>query len=256
MRLLRSIRELTGGQVPPITRRATVVVGILFFISLIIFKPQAKVYPRAQSLTHSVQLLPAGNALAENESLLDSSTIYLPPSSSERKISSTSESIQVDDAPLPGFGPQLRFSPTRPLDLPLESQKPQAPDAHRAVPLGDTQPFAALGSAELSQNSMDPRGGLYEIYPINGANKPILSGKLPIKIKLNTLNPIKNDKLAPLLPTLELLIAVDSMGMQSQARLLNSSGDIEVDKLVKEWSLSMDWGHLLPAGFYRLVIGP
>jgi hypothetical protein len=256
MRLLRSIRELTGGQVPPITRRATIAVGVLFFISLIIFKPQAKVYPRAQPLAHPIQLLPAGSALAENESLLDSSVIYLPPSSSERRVSSSSESIQVEDAPLPGFGPQFRFNPTRPLDLPPESEKSQAPNAHKAIPLKDTQPFAAMGSSELAQNSMEPRGGLYEVYPINGANKPVLSGKIPNKINLSTINPAKNTKNAPLYPNLELLIALDSMGMQSESRLMHSSGDVEVDNALKEWSLSMDWGHLLPPGFYRLVIGP
>ncbi len=256
MRLLRSIRELTGGQVPPITRRATIAVGILFFISLIIFKPQAKVYPRAQTLAHPVQLLPTGSALAENESLLDSSIIYLPPATTERRVASSSESLKVEDAPLPGFGPQFRFSPTRPLDLPLETEKTQAPSAHQAIPLKDTQPFASMGSANLSQNSMEPRVGLYEVYPISGANKPILSGKLPNKIRFSELNPTKNSKLAPLNQNLELLIGLDSMGMQSQGRLLRSSGDIEVDNAVKEWSSSMDWGHLLAPGFYRLVIGP
>jgi hypothetical protein len=256
MRLLHSIRELTGGQVPPITRRATIVVGILFLISLIIFKPQAKVYPRAQTLAHSVQLLPAGSALAENESLLDSSIIYLPPATTDRRIAASSESLQVEDAPLPGFGPQFRFNPTRPLDLPLESEKPQALSPYQAIPLKDTQPFASIGSANLSQNSMDPRGGLYEVYPLSGANKPILSGKLPSKIDLSGKNPIKNDKISTLSRNIELLIALDSMGMQSQARLLQSSGDIQVDNAVKEWSSSMDWGHLLAPGFYRLVIGP
>jgi len=256
MRLLRSIRELTGGQVPPITRRATIVVGILFFISLIIFKPQAKVYPRAQTLAHPVQLLPAGSALAENESLLDSSVIYLPPATTERRVASSSDSIQVEDAPLPGFGPQFRFIPGRPLDLPLESEKSQAPSPYQAIPLKDTQPFASMGSANLSQNSVEPRGGLYEVYPISGANKPILSGKIPTKIKFYYKNPTKSDKISTLSHNLELLIALDSMGMQSQARLLQSSGDIQVDNAVKEWSSSMDWGHLLAPGFYRLVIGP
>ena len=256
MRLLRSIRELTGGQVPPITRRATLVVGILFFISLIVFKPQAKVYSRAQSLEHSVQLLPSGSALAENESLLDSSIIYLPPATTERRVATSSETIQVEDAPLPGFGPQFRFSPTRPLDLPLETEKSQAPSAYQAIPLKDTQPFTSMGSANLSQNSMDSRCGLYEVYPISGANKPILSGKMPQKINFSGINPEKNGKSNPLSLNLELLIGLDSMGMQSQARLLKSSGDIEVDNALKEWSSSMDWGRLLPPGFYRLVIGP
>ena len=256
MRLLRSIRELTGGQVPPITRRATLVVGILFFISLIVFKPQAKVYPRAQTLAHPVQLLPTGSALAENESLLDASVIYLPSAKSERRVASSSETIQVEDAPLPGFGPQFRFAPNRALDLPLETEKSQAPSAYQAIPLKDTQPFASIGSANLSQNSMEPRSGLYEVYPVSGATKPILSGKMPNKINFTNKNPTKNDKVAPLLFNLELLIAVDSMGMQSQARLSRSSGDVGLDNEVKQWSSSMDWGHLLAPGFYRLVIGP
>ena len=256
MRLLRSIRELTGGQVPPITRRATLVVGILFFISLIVFKPQAKVYPRAQTLAHPVQLLPKGSALAENESLLDASAIYLPSTTTERRVASSSETIQVEDAPLPGFGPQFRFNPTRPLDLPLESEKSQAPSAYQAIPLKDTQPFASMGSANLSQNSMEPRSGLYEVYPVSGAIKPILSGKMPNKIKFLDKNPRKSDKSATLSTNLELLIALDSMGMQSEARLLRSSGDIELDNEVKQWSSSMDWGRLLAPGFYRLVIGP
>jgi hypothetical protein len=107
-------------------------VGILFLISLIIFKPQAKVYPRAASLNQSVQLLPSSSALAEGESLLDSSVIYLPSSSKERRVASTTETIPVEDAPLPTFGPQFRFSPTRPLDLSLEAERPQAPSPHQA----------------------------------------------------------------------------------------------------------------------------
>jgi hypothetical protein len=256
MRLLRSIRELTGGQVPPITRRATIAVGILFIISLIIFKPQAKVYPRAQSLAQPVQLLPAGSALAENESLMDSSIIYLPPATTQRRVIPSTDSMQMEDAPLPGFGPQFRFSPTRPLDLSLETEKSQAPSAYQAIPLKDTQPFASMGSANLSQSSMEPRVGLYEVYPVSGANKPVLNGKLPSKISFTGKNPIKNSKNSPLLLNLELLIGLDSMGMQSQARLLQSSGDVEVDNAVKEWSSSMDWGRLLAPGFYRLVIGP
>ena len=254
MRLLRSIRELTGGQVPPITRRATLLVGILFFISLIVFKPQAKVYPRAQTLAHPVQLLPTGSALAENESLLDASVIYLPSAKSERRVSPTGET--EEDSPLPGFGPQFRFTPNRALDLPLETEKSQAPSAYQAIPLKDTQPFASIGSANLSQNSMEPRGGLYEVYPVSGATKPILSGKMPNKINFTNKNPTKNDKIATLSSNLELLIALDSMGMQSQARLLRSSGDIELDNEVKQWSSTMDWGRLLAPGFYRLVIGP
>jgi hypothetical protein len=242
--------------VPPITRRATLVVGILFFISLIVFKPQAKVYPRAQTLAHPVQLLPTGSALAENETLLDASVIYLPSAKSERRVASSSETIQVEDAPLPGFGPQFRFAPNRALDLPLETEKSQAPSAYQAIPLKDTQPFASIGSANLSQNSMEPRGGLYEVYPVSGATKPILSGKMPNKINFTNKNPTKNEKIAPISSNLELLIALDSMGMQSQARLLRSSGDTELDNEVKQWSSSMDWGRLLAPGFYRLVIGP
>ena len=256
MRLLRSIRELTGGQVPPITRRATIAVGILFFISLIIFRPQAEVHPRAPSLAQPVQLLPAGSALAENESLMDSSIIYLPPATTQRRVVSSSDAIQVEDAPLPSFGPQFRFSPARPLDLPLETEKSQAPNAYQAIPLKDTQPFASMGSANLSQNSMEPRVGLYEVYPVSGAQKPILSGKMPPKTIFLDKNPTKNGKNATLSPNLELLIGLDSMGMQSEARLLQSSGDVEVDNAVKEWSSSMDWGRLLAPGFYRLVIGP
>jgi len=256
MRLLRSIRELTGGQVPPITRRATITVGVLFLISLIVFKPQVKVHPRAQSLTQSVQLLPAGSALAESETLLDSSIIYLPPARTESRIKTSSETIQVEDAPLPGFGPQFRFNPERPLDLPLESGKPQAPHAHQAIPLNDTQPFASIGTANLSQNSMEPRGGLYEVYPVSGATKPILVGKITQKSLILDNNPTKNSKNSRFSPKIELLIALDSMGMQSPVRLLQSSGDTGVDNAVKEWSLSMDWAHLLPPGFYRLVIGP
>jgi len=256
MRLLRSIRELTGGQVPPITRRATMVVGVLFFISLIVFKPQMKVYPRAQTLAQSVQLLPAGSALAEGESLLDSSIIYLPPASTERRVATSADSVQVEDAPLPGFGPQFRFSPTRTLDLPLEVERPQAPSPHQAIPLKDSQPFASMGAGNFSQNSMEPRVGVYEVYPLSGAIKPILVGKITKKIVFLDKNPTKNAKSSTFLPKIELLIGLDSMGMQSPVRLLQSSGDIEVDNAVKEWSLTMDWAHLLPPGFYRLVIGP
>lgn len=256
MRLLGPIRELTGGQIPPITRRALIVVAISFFIFLIVFKPQARVHRRAPVITQTVKLLPTGSPLAESEMMLDSSAIYLPATQSSRPMVSSSQSVQIEDTPLPGFDPLFRFSPNKPLDLPLENDRPFAPAPHLAIPLKDTQPFSSFGSTELSQNTIDSRGGLYEVYPISGATKPILSGKIPIKIDLIGNNGSKNAKNTPLTSNIEVFIGVDSMGLQSPGRILRSSGDIQVDNAIKEWSLSMDWGRLLPSGYYRIIVGP
>ncbi|NBV38047.1 MAG: hypothetical protein EBS00_00510, partial [Verrucomicrobia bacterium] len=111
-------------------------------------------------------------------------------------------------------------------------------------------------STDLSQNALKPRGLLYEVYPLSGAKNPILKGNISLVIDEKQKKSSKSWDKAPLWSPIELLIGIDSMGMQAPARIIKSSGDSEVDLAVREWTAEVNWVRLLPPGSYRLVLGP
>lgn len=255
MRLLVVIRNLTGGQVPPLTRTAMILAAIIFLSGIILFKPQSGGQPRLVKIAPTVQMLNSSNPLVESQTLLDPSIVYIPQTKL-RVVQSVISPTQSEDAPLPGFNPILRFSPARPVDLALESPKTVTPDTHWAVPLSDIHPFTAFGSTDLAQNSIKPRGLLYEIYPISGAKNPILKGNIALVIEEKRKILDKKWENQPLWSPVELFIGIDSMGIQAPARIIKSSGDSEVDLAVKEWTGEVNWARLLPPGAYRLILGP
>lgn len=255
MRLLVVIRNLTGGQVPPLTRTALILAAVIFLIGIILFKPQSGGQPSLVKTAPSIRMLPSGDPLVESQTLLDPSVVYIPQPKL-RVIQSVISPVQSEDAPLSGFNPILRFSPGKPVDLTLESPKPIAPEAHLAVPLPETEPFTTFGSSDLSKNALKPRGLLYEVYPISGAKTPVLKGNISLVIDENRKKSSKSWENYPLWSQVELLIGIDSMGMQAPARILRSSGDSEVDLAVREWTVEVNWPRLLPPGSYRLVVGP
>jgi hypothetical protein len=255
MRLLGVIRSLTGGQVPPVTRTAMIVTGVAFFSALIIFKPQAGGLPPAPALTVAAELLPPDSPLAESQGLMDTSTIYLPSAKSV-PLQAAKETIQPEDAPLPGFEPILRFSPGKPVDLPLEVEKSTAVDPRLATPLSLTEPFKSFGSANLAQGSIVPRGVYFEIYSLSGAKKYVLNGNIDEKMYKKHFSGIKNDKNAPLWSSLELRIGIDTMGQQAAPMVVKSSGFSAVDLAVRNWAGEVEWARRLPPGAYRLIVGP
>ena len=255
MRLLGVIRSLTGGQVPPVTRTAMIVTGIAFILALIFFKPQAGGNSPAPALKVAVELLPPGSSLAESQGLMDSSTIYLPVAKAT-PATTIKESIQPEDAPLPGFEPILKFSPGKPIDLPLEVEKPTAASPQLVTPLPLTEPFKSYGSANLTQTSMGPRGIYYEVYILGGAKNYKLNGNLDEKSYKKYFSSIKSDKTAPLWSSLEIRIGIDTMGQQAAPMVVKSSGYSMVDEAIRNWAAEVEWARRLPPGAYRLIVGP
>lgn len=255
MRLLGVIRSLTGGQVPPVTRTAMIVTGVAFISALIFFKPQAGGNPPAPTLTVMTELLPPNSSLAESQVLMDASTIYLPVAKTA-PIQGPKETIQPEDAPLPGFEPILRFVPGKPVDLPLEVEKSVATPPQLATPLSLTEPFKSFGSANLAQGAISPRGFYFEVYGISGSKNYIFNGNIDEKSYFKYFNGIKNDKSAPLWSALELRIGIDTMGQQAAPLVVKSSGYSAVDAAVRSWAAEVEWARRLPPGAYRLVVGP
>ena len=255
MGLLSTVRDVAGGRLPPATRFAVLCGFGVFVVGLLIFKPVSGGAPAAQPLTAGAVLLPPGNALAETQALLDPSAAYLPAGSPKSPLAAVDD-VQVDDSPLAGFDPILRFAPGKPVDLTLESEKPVALVPYAAVPLNQWEPFSTLGSVNLTQRAIDPRSFYYDVSDVGGAKKSILKGKVTnISIK-NEKNGAKSDKNAPLLSSLELIIGIDSLGLQAPAQIVRSSGNAAVDAAVVSWSSQVPWVKRLPPGSYRVTVGP
>lgn len=255
MGLLSTARNVAAGRLPPATRFA-VLCGSGFFVAcLLLFKPVAGGGAAAKPLTAGVALLPPGNPLAETQTLLDPSAAYLPPSQA-RERAVVAEVTQVEDSPLAGFDPILRFSPSRPVDLTLESEKPSAPPAHAAIPLTQWDPYSTLGRANLTQGALEPRGLFYEVFTLSGASKPVLNGKIGNIIIKKASSGASEAKSTPILSYMELVLGVDAMGAQAPGVIIRSSGDPKVDAAVVSWSAQAPWAKRLPPGSYRLVVGP
>lgn len=255
MGLLSTVRNVAGGRLPPATRFAVLCGFGVFFVGLLVFKPVSGGAPAAKPLTSGAVLLSPGNALAETQTLLDPSAAYLPAGASKSPVA-VAEDIQVEDSPLSGFDPILRFAPGKQVDLTLESEKPVAVAPYAAIPLQQWDPFNTLGSANLTQGKIPPRRLYYEVSDASGAKKTILKGNIGDIIIKNDKSGVKNDKDPPLLSPLELIIGIDSLGVQAPAMIVRSSGNAGVDAAVVSWSTQVPWAKRLPPGAYRLTVGP
>jgi hypothetical protein len=255
MGLLSTVRNVAGGRLPPATRFAVLCGFGVFVVGLLIFKPVSGGAPAAKPLTAGAVLLPPGNALAETQALLDPSAAYLPAGSAKSPLAAVDE-VQAEDSPLPSFGPILRFAPGKPVDLTLESEKPVAVVPYAAIPLNQWEPFSTLGSANLTQGTIAPRSFYYDVSDVGGAKKSILKGKISnISVK-NEKDGAKSEKYAPLPSTLEMIIGIDSMGLQAPAQIVRSSGNSAIDAAVVSWSTQVPWAKRLPPGSYRVTVGP
>lgn len=255
MALLATVRQVAGGRLPPATRFAVLFGFAIFFVGLLVFKPVAGGSPSALVLTSGAQLLPPGSALAETQALLDPSVVYLPPTSS-RPTSSLVEVAQPEDAPLAGFAPILRFAPGVKPDLTLEAPKAVAVTPPLAIPLVEWEPYTTIGSAKLTQGALSPRGLYFEVFPLNSTSKSIISGKIGNIVIKDTKSGAINAKSPPQESHLEMIIGVDSMGLQSPGVVVRSSGNPGVDAAIRAWSAQVDWAKRLPPGSYRLNVGP
>ncbi len=254
MKALKTIRNLAGGQVPPLTRTALISGFIVFFTALLVFHPQSGGMPAAPVLTSGVVLMPGNHPLTEGVVLLDTSALFLP-SRRNSEIMDFPEVNQPEDNPFLKYSPNC-LSPTKPIDLPLEYPKPRAVAPQDAVNLNQWEPFTTFGTKSFKEYPVVSQKGYFEVYPISGALKPIIYGKLD---NFNGNFDLKNfdlSKKSPILDKIEVIIGVDSMGLHGGGSLIKSSGNRALDGAVQQWIRGVDWAQRLAPGTYRICVGP
>jgi len=255
VKALRSIRNLAGGRVPPLTRTALISGCIVFLTALCVFHPEAGGQAPASPLTNGVVLMPSGHPLTEGVVLLDTSALFLPTQAYVDNVG-LPEVNQPEDNPFGNYKPKLRFDPTKPVDLPLEDAKPLAIAPQEALPLSQWEPFGTFGSVSLRQYPVVGRTGFYEVFPLSGAQTPIIYGTMTgFKGNFEAKND-KDLKKSPIIDKIEVIVGVDSMGLQGAGSLVRSSGSATLDAAVLRWVKGVDWARQLPPGTYRISLGP
>lgn len=257
MGALSTIRNLTGGRLPPLTRTALLCGLTVFIAALVFFSPGAGGRPAARPLTQGVRLVSPGDARTESVVLLDSSAVYLPSPAKSSKVG-RGEVGQPEDAPFAAAQPVLQFDPAKPLgkDSMLQVPRQTAPAAALAIPLAAQEPLTTFGSAGFKDVRLEPRLAFFEVFPLAGGVKSILSGKIEHLEGKSTDKNSFNGKNAPLDGYFEIIVSVDSLGKAPLGSILRSSGSKAVDEGLQRWAASIEWGKRLPPGVYRLIIGP
>jgi len=257
MGALSTIRNLAGGRLPPLTRTA-LLCGLAAFVGAwIFFSPGAGGRPAARPLTQGVRLVSPGDALTESVVLLDSSAVYLPSPAKNSKVG-RGEVGQPEDAPFAAAQPVLQFDPAKPLgkDSTLQVPRQTAPAAALAIPLTAQEPLTTFGSAGFRDVRLEPRMAFFEVLPLGGGVKSIISGKIEHLEVKNSENTSFKSKNAPLDAYFEVILSVDSLGKAPLGSILRSSGSKSVDEALRRWAATVEWGSRLPPGVYRLIIGP
>lgn len=256
-----AIRDLAGGRMPSITRTALVSGLVVFLLTILVFHPQAGGEKPAAPLPPGVVLIPPGDTRMESLVLLDSSVAYLPARLPRARVGQ-GEVGQPLEAPFAQFSPTLLVDPGK-YDvvqmndrLPLEAAKASVPTPVQAIPLPRWEPYATLGMKPLKNLEIPARPPFYEVYPISGALKPLLSGKINHKgvffKEISGKTPINTLGLGKV----EIHLGVDSMGICAPGVMIRSSGDVDLDRAVLRWAGEVEWARQLPPGYYRLAVGP
>lgn len=256
MRSLGTIRDLAGGRVPPLTRTALIAGLAVFLAALVLVRPTDGGLPSAEPLRGGVRWVAPGHAPTEGVLLLDPSVAYLPSRLINPVDLPSAGPRLSEETPFPRLGRRLAHDPQTTTGAPLKLTEPVSPTPAKASPLVAADPFVTFGRANLTQSSLPPRAGVFEIHPIGGANKPSISGILP---HLNTNNIViksKNIQSAPLWGNYGAIIGVDSFGQVAAPIMTQSSGDPEVDQALARWAAGVPWARHLPPGTYRLVVSP
>jgi len=257
MGALSTFRNLAGGRLPPLTRTALLCGLSVFIAALVFFSPGAGGRPAARPLTQGVRLVPPGDARTESVVLLDSSAVYLPaPSRSAR--AGRSLVGQPEDAPFPTSLPILQFDPAKQLgaDSRLQLPRQPIPAPMLAIPLTAQEPLTTFGSQGFRDLKLEPRAAFFEVFPIQGGYKSIISGKITLSVdKFNEIE-VSSPKNTPLGGNFEVILSVDSLGQAPLGAILRRSGSKALDEAVRRWAASTEWGQRLPPGVYRLVVGP
>jgi hypothetical protein len=257
MRELSTFRNLTGGRIPPLTRTALLSGLGLFLLALLVFKPGAGGNDPAEPLANGVRLVVPGDARTESVVLLDTSAVYFP-SKPALGGGGRSEIGQPEDAPFAKISPALQFDPSRPLgkESTLQVPRREAPVPARAVPLAEAAPFTTFGTHSYAGEGLPARAAFFEIYPMSGSNKPIISGKIT---HFSDKKGIKDDLISknnPFNSIFEVILSVDSLGKAPLGREVRHSGSKIVDEAIRRWAAEVDWARQLPPGAYRLIVGP
>lgn len=257
MRALSTFRNLTGGRIPPLTRTALLCGLGLFLLTLFVFKPGAGGDVPAQPLANGVRLVAPGDARTESVVLLDTSAVYFPSKSALSGVG-RSEVGQPEDAPFAKSAPVLQFDPSRPLgkESTLQVPRGETPLPSKAVPLTESAPFTTFGSQGYAGEGLVARVAFFEVQPISGGNKPIISG---IITHFSDKNGIKDDNIivnAPFKSIYEVIMSVDSFGRAPLGSEVRLSGSMSLDEAIRRWASGIDWAGRLPPGAYRLIVGP
>jgi len=257
MGALSTIRNLTGGRLPPLTRTALLCGLTVFIAALVFFSPGAGGRPAARPLTQGVWLVSPGDARTESVVLLDSSAVFLPSPTKVSKIG-RGEVGQPEDAPFAAAQPVLQFDPAKPLgkDSMLQVPRQSVPAAPSAIPLAAQEPLTTFGSAGFRGVRLEPRKAFFEVLLLGGDDKSVLSGKIEHFDEKNSLKSSLNPLNAPLYGYFEVILSVDSLGKAPLGSILRSSGSKVIDESLQRWALSVEWGKRLPPGVYRLIVGP
>lgn len=259
MRSLTTIRDLAGGQIPPLTRTALICGLVTFLLTILIFHPTAGGESPAPTLFTGAHLIPSGDVRAESLVLLDPSAAYLPGRFTLRG-QEAGVIGQSEDTPFTQFQPLLQFDPGKfeEYDKRILRESPKAVSVSppEALPLVGWGPFGSFGSTGFKQSGIPARIGYYEVYSLNGANKPIISGNITHFNGNLTNFSDKNGRNSKFSSSVELSLGVDSLGLQAPPAILRSSGDKVTDLSVIQWVADGNWALRLPPGSYRLIVGP
>jgi hypothetical protein len=169
-----------------------------------------------------------------------------------------SEVGQPEDAPFAKSAPVLQFDPSRPLgkESTLQVPRRETPPPAKAIPLAEAAPFTTFGTRSYSGEGITARAAFFEVYPVSGSSKPIISGNIN---HFNSKNGIKDDlisKNAPFKSIYEVILSVDSFGKAPLGSEVRLSGTKALDEAIRRWASGADWAGQLPPGAYRLIVGP
>ena len=257
MRALTTFRNLTGGRIPPLTRTALLCGLGVFLLTLLVFRPGAGGEAPAPSLKNGVRLVAPGDARTESVVLLDTSAVYFPAKSTLGGAG-RSEVGQPEDAPFAKSAPVLQFDPSKPPadQSTLQVPRRETPAPSKAVPLAEAEPFTTFGTKGYAGQGIEARVAFFEVYPVSGASKPIISGKIT---HFNNEKGIKDEfiqKNHPFNSVFEVILSVDSLGKAPLGGVVRLSGSKPLDEAIRRWATHADWSAQLPPGAYRLIVGP
>jgi hypothetical protein len=241
---------------PPLTRRALLAGLVVFLAALVLVRPTDGGLPAVEPLRAGVRWVAKGDGTSEAAVLLDPSVAYMPARLINVPEATMVGSKPSEETPFARLDRRLLSDPMKADAPPFKMTDPTSPSLASAVPLAQAEPFTTFGRVNLTQSSITPRHGSFEVFSLNGGIKPTISGILPPLGIKNAELVDKNKENTPLVAIFEATIGVDSLGLQGTPALVRSSGDRAVDRGILTWAAAVPWDKHLPPGSYRLTVVP